>query len=71
MSEYGMPVREISKLKLREISIVSNPAYKNTRVRELDETLEENQKNIDNENKEINVKREVVARKIAILKTRI
>ena len=52
----------------REISIVSNPAYKNTRVRELDLNLEENQENIDNEN---NVEREVVARKIAILKTRV
>ena len=68
LSEYGMPVREISKLNLREISIVSNPAYKNTRVRELDEMLEENQENIDNEN---NLEREVVARKIAILKTRV
>lgn len=67
LSEYGMPVREISKLELREISIVSNPAYSSTAVRE----LEDNQENVDNANKEINVKSEVVARKIAMLKTRI
>jgi len=71
LSEYGMPVREISKLELREISIVSNPAYSSTAVRELDETLEEGQENVDNTNKEIDVRSEVVARKIAMLKTRI
>ena len=69
--EYGMPVREISKLALREISIVSNPAYTQTDVREL-----ENISNINiEENKIINqntsIENEARARKIAMLKTNI
>ena len=52
ISKYGMPVREISKLKLIEISIVSNPAYTETDVRELENEYlesnnEEHQKNIE------------------------
>lgn len=70
ISQYGMPVREISKLELKEISIVSNPAYTQTDVRELENTNNENIK--DSENTEnINIESEARARKIALLKMHI
>ena len=56
--EYGMPICEITKLKLTEISLVSNPAYKDTNVREL---------NVDDQNNEY--KKNVINRKLLILKT--
>ncbi len=74
ISEYGMPVREISKIDLREISIVANPAYDATDVRGLDEanTPAKNQEtNINNTIDISNIEQEARDRQIAILKTRI
>ncbi len=36
IAAYGMPIKEISKMDLVEISIVSSPAYSKTNVRELE-----------------------------------
>ncbi len=70
ISKYGMPVREISKIDLREISIVSVPAYPTTDVRELDETEVRQDNELNNINN-IDIEKEARDRQIAILKTRI
>lgn len=62
IAKHGMPIKEISKLHLVEISIVSSPAYNKTNVRELENVNNDSLKNINQyENRK---------RQIQILKTR-
>ncbi len=71
LAMYGMPIKEISQIYLSEISIVSNPAYSQTDVRELENVDTSQIENKEDIVKDIKLKNQVREREIEILKTRI